>query len=95
MYLYFAGPSSQAKGTGPWQHGPGCAYKMQIAQPDEMEIAKSHGWRESLVEAIAVYEGKESIPLPIIIDVDEAEPVDMTPVETPIRRGPGRPRKEM
>lgn len=80
IYMYYVGPSSKASLPG-WTFGPpGYAYKLQLATPEEVEMATDAGWRETMVEAIAAY---ESSLLPAI-----DAPAD------PAKRGPGRPRKE-
>ena len=57
IYMYFAGPASKASLPG-WAFGPpGYAYKLQLAGPEEVEMAKDAGWRETLTEAIEAYEG--------------------------------------
>ena len=43
IYMYFAGPASKASLPG-WAFGPpGYAYKLQLAGPEEVEMAKDAG----------------------------------------------------
>lgn len=101
MYRAAGKENFKLVGLGTWQFGPaGFTYKVQEAKPEEIEIAKAHGWRETLVDAIEAYlNPPEAEPVEVVIKPDpESEPVvtiepEGEPEAEPVKRGPGRPRK--